>query len=261
MSHPKLVQYGRLVALNLAASLVLAACGGYAPPSVLSVAEAVLRSSGVQAEGQPAAGAVTPTTPSTPVQTSTSPAGVQENTAPESTLAESATGASAAGGSAAVEGAAAPVALLIPAIHLGAEVTPISEELSPANEAIITEWDVPLDTAGWAANSAEAGSQGNMILVGQQALGLALFRPLALGEAAVGQEILVSAANGVTYLYRIIEVSPPIPAIGASVEEAAQAAAYLAPSDIGRLTLVSGWPADVTTHRLFVVAEYVGEAP
>ena len=256
VSHRKPVRYGWLLALNLAASLIFAACGGYAPPNVFSVMDAALRS-GVQDESEPETGAVTPTPLPAPAQPSAPQAGVQQDPASESTLAESATVEGAA-----VEGAAAaPVALLIPAIHLGAEVTPMMGELSPANDAIITEWDVPLDTVGWAATSAEAGSQGNVILIGQQALGSALFRPLALGEAAVGQEIYLSAADGVTHLYRIIEVSPPIPAIGATVEEAAQAAAYLAPSATGRLTLVSGWPADVTTHRLFVAAEYVGEAP
>lgn len=240
LSHPKLVRYGWLLTLNLAVSLIFAACGGYAPPSVFSITDALLRS-GAQDESLSEAAAVTPTP--LPAQTQTA---APESPSTQSALVESA--------------AAIPVALLIPAIHLGAEVTPMSGELSPANSAIITDWDMPLDTVGWAVNSAEAGSQGNVILIGQQALGAALFRPLALGEAAVGQEIRLSAANGVTYLYRITEVSPPIPAIGATVEEAAQAAAYLAPSDMGRLTLVSGWPADVTTHRLFVVAEYLGDA-
>ena len=121
--------------------------------------------------------------------------------------------------------------------------------------------DVPLDTLGWAVNSAAAGTPGNVIIAGHQALGAELFRPLALGEVSVGQEIDLLGDDGITYAYRVSEVSPPIPAIGATAAEIAQAAAYLAPSDDARLTLLSGWPADTTTHRLFVVAEYTGKTP
>jgi hypothetical protein len=82
-----------------------------------------------------------------------------------------------------------------------------------------------------------------------------------LGEVAVGQDILLQAADGAVHLYRVAEVSAPIPAIGATAGEQAAAAAYLAPTEGPLLTLVSGWPADTTTHRLFVVADYVGPQP
>jgi sortase (surface protein transpeptidase) len=149
----------------------------------------------------------------------------------------------------------------MPAIDLGAEVTPMGWDLVMDGDRITTRWVVPLDTVGWAVNSAEAGALGNVVIVGHQALGDALFRPLALGEVAPGQEIRLQAADGTTHLYQVIEVSPPLPAIGATAEETARSAAYLAPSTDARLTLVSGWPADTTTHRVFVVAEYTGVAP
>jgi sortase (surface protein transpeptidase) len=151
--------------------------------------------------------------------------------------------------------------LSIPAAGLEAEVTPMGWELVLQDGVVTTRWVVPLDTLGWAVNSAEPGSDGNVVIIGHQALGAALFRPLALGEVSIGQEIRVQGADGATYLYRVSEVSPPIPAIGATPEEQAQSAAYLAPTAAARLTLVSGWPADITTHRLFVVAEYAGEVP
>ena len=129
------------------------------------------------------------------------------------------------------------------------------------DDQVSTRWVVPEQTLGWAVNSAGAGEPGNVIIVGHQAVGAAIFRPLALGDVTVGQEIQLQAANGITYRYQITDVSDPIPAIGASAEELALAATYLAPTTDARLTLVSGWPADATTHRVFAVAEYVGVQP
>jgi hypothetical protein len=151
-----------------------------------------------------------------------------------------------------------PVALAIPAVGLQAQVTPMGWEPALIDNQVTTRWIVPEQTLGWAVNSAGAGEVGNVIIVGHQALGAALFRPLALGEVTVGQEIQLQASDGTTHLYRVVEVSTPITAIGATADELAQAAAFLAPAASARLTLVSGWPADATTHRLFVVAEYIG---
>jgi sortase (surface protein transpeptidase) len=156
---------------------------------------------------------------------------------------------------------AIPVALTIAAIDLGAEVTPMGWELAMDGDQITTRWVVPLETLGWAVNSATAGAPGNVVILGHQALGDALLRPLALGEVLPGQEIRLQATDGTTHLYTVSEVSPPIPAIGATAEENARSAAYLAPASTARLTLVSGWPADTTTHRVFVVADYTGVAP
>ncbi len=61
------------------------------------------------------------------------------------------------------------------------------------------------------------------------------------------------------YHYRIVEVSAPLPMIGATPDEAEQALVYVAPVNRARLTLITGWPVDVSTHRLFVVADFVGE--
>lgn len=247
MSHPKRVRSGALLALGAAMSLMLAACANYGPPNAFSVAYSVARSGGAGSADQPRVAAVTPTQIPTP-----EPAVVQPPVSQASS--DQASGA-------AEELAGTPVELSIPAINLTADVTPMGWELAVSGDTVTTRWAVPLDTLGWAVNSAEAGSQGNVVIIGQQALGSALFRPLALGEVAVGQEVRLLAANGVTHLYRVSEVSPPLPAVGATAEETAQAAAYLAPADTGHLTLVSGWPVDVTTHRLFVVAEYAGRAP
>lgn len=240
----------RLLVLLLLGSFGLSACQGYGPVSPALVAEKVLLngSPGVAATAAPAPTASPAATPAA------TPAAAQP-----------ATPAAEAGVVAALTTAdypsRMPVSLAIPAAGLQAQVTPMGWEPVLINDQVTTRWVVPEQTLGWAVNSAAAGEPGNAIVVGHQALGATLFRPLALGEVAVGQEVQLQAADGTVHLYRVTEVSEPITAIGATALEDTQAASYLAPTTSARLTLVSGWPADVTTHRVFVVAEYVGVQP
>lgn len=157
--------------------------------------------------------------------------------------------------------AAAPVAVSIDAIHLQAPVKPMQWEIVMLDNQRTTQWVVPADAAGWDVTSADAGRAGNLILAGFQSKGAAVFGPLVHGLVQVGQEVDVQRADGATVRYRIKEVSPPLPVIGFTPAEQAQAEAYLAPTRKPQLTLVTGWPADIGTHRLFVVAELIGGAP
>ena len=247
---------------------MLAACQGYGPISPLLVVEKALldgsSGSGAQQAADPTtaaeaaapapavAGAAEAAVTVTPTVTPTASA-VETDTAPAEGVVAAVTTAEYS--------PTMPVGLAIPAVDLQAQVTPMGWEPVLIDNQVSTRWVVPEQTLGWAVNSAGAGEQGNVIIVGHQAMGAALFRPLALGEVTVGQEIQLQAADGVTYRYQVTAVSDPIPAIGASADELALAATYLAPSADARLTLVSGWPADATTHRIFVVAAYIGVQP
>ncbi len=154
----------------------------------------------------------------------------------------------------------APVSLAIPELDLEIPVAQMGWEPTTQAGQRTTRWVVPEDAAGWAVNSAGAGAAGNTVIAGHQARGAALFAPIALGDVAVGQTIELTGENGDVFTYRVVEVSEPIPVIGATDEENAQSAAYMAPATSGLLTLISGWPVDTTTHRVFVVAELVGAA-
>ena len=263
----------RLLAVILLSSFTLAACQGYGPISPLLVVEKVLlngsSNSSTQAASNPAAAstiaaeaAAQPTPAAAAPDTEQT---AQTGATPTATLAQTGTVPAVEGVVAAMTTAgyspAMPVALSIPAVDLQVQVTPMGWEPVLIDDQVSTRWVVPEQTVGWAVSSAGAGEPGNVIIVGHQAVGAALFRPLALGEVVAGQEILLQSADGVQHLYRVTAVSDPIPAIGASADELVQAAAYLAPTTDARLTLVSGWPADATTHRVFVVAEYVGVQP
>lgn len=149
----------------------------------------------------------------------------------------------------------APVKLAIPAIDMDVEITPTGWQVIERNGVRTTEWVTPENSAGWHVNSAGAGEEGNTIISGHQATGAAVFAPIALEEVVAGQEIVVTGADGAERRYTVTEVSKPLPIDSTSQAELDQIAAYLAPSDTARLTLITGWPTFTTSHRIFVVAK------
>lgn len=153
-----------------------------------------------------------------------------------------------------------PVSLRIAELGMEVPVAPMGWEPALVGEKTTTVWVVPERTAGWMPNTAGAGEPGNVVIAGHQAQGDAVFAPLALGEILPGQTIEVTSEDGRSFDYKVMEVSDPIPVLGATEADDARAADYVAPSTTARLTLVSGWPGDTTTHRIFVVAELVGPA-
>lgn len=191
---------------------------------------------------------------------------------PEATAPSAANPTASAGGAAAtsVEGelvqipplepdeTTGPVRLQIPAINLDVPVIAMGWRLETVEGQRTTVWDVPTDEAGWHMNSAGAGGNGNTIISGRQVGGAAVFAPLALGSVSEEQEVLLTDGDGVVFVYRITEVTEPVPITGATPQQQAQAAAYFEPTDQAQLTLVTGWPEFTTTHRVFAVAEFVG---
>ncbi len=154
--------------------------------------------------------------------------------------------------------AAPPAKLEIPDLNLAIDVVPMSWEIVTVDGERTTVWTPPEDEAGWHVNSAGAGARGNVLISGRQADGAAIFAPLALGSVTPGQEILLTDADGLTFVYQVSEVSDPIAIAGATEEETAAAAAYQAQGDAAQLTLITGWPDFTTTHRIFVVADFLG---
>lgn len=151
-----------------------------------------------------------------------------------------------------------PVRVQIQEIGLDAPIIAMGWRVATVDGKRTTVWDVPLDKAGWHINSAGAGGLGNVVVSGRQVGGTAVFAPLALGSVAPGQEVLLTDGDGIIFVYRISEVTDPIPVTGATPDELARAATYFAPTDNARLTLVTGWPDFTTTHRIFAVADFAG---
>jgi sortase (surface protein transpeptidase) len=156
-----------------------------------------------------------------------------------------------------LEQALAPVRLQIPDIDLDLPVVAMGWHVANVDNQRTTVWTVPEAEVGWHVNSAGAGGAGNTVLSGRQTNG-GVFAPLALGAIEPGQFVHLTDADGLVFVYRISEVTQPIPIVGATPEEQQAAAAHLAPGDDARLTLVTGWPDFTTTHRIFAVADFVG---
>lgn len=151
-----------------------------------------------------------------------------------------------------------PVLLRIPVVSLELPITPMGWVVTEVNGQRTTQWIVPLETVGWHVNSGGAGGTGNTILSGHQSNGAAVFAPLALGDITVGQEVELVDEQGAVFVYRITEISEPIPIVGATEEDNALAQTYMGPTEVAQLTLITGWPDFTTTHRIFAIAEYVG---
>ncbi|MEM7130160.1 MAG: class F sortase [Chloroflexota bacterium] len=153
-----------------------------------------------------------------------------------------------------------PVLLEIPAIGLMATVTAMEWEIADVEGQRTTVWRVPEDSAGWHIDSAGVGAKGNIILSGHQQSGSAVFKPVALGSVTQGQKILLTNEAGDIFIYEVTQVSQPIPLEGTSAEQLEEANQYYASSSKPVLTLITGWPDFTTTHRIFVVAQFIGRS-
>jgi hypothetical protein len=151
-----------------------------------------------------------------------------------------------------------PEQLEIPELALALAVRPMGWTVEETDGGRTTQWEVPEDVVGWHVTSAGAGGAGRVVLSGHQAMGAAPFAPLAQGQIQPGQEILLTDSEGIIFIYRVTEVSEPVPLTGASPADVALASSYLEPTTEPVLTLLTGWPDFTTTHRLFVVAELAG---
>lgn len=154
-----------------------------------------------------------------------------------------------------------PVRLAIPAIGLDVAVAPMSWRIADVQGKRTTVWVLPDSAAGWHPNSAGAGAAGNLVISGHQLLGDAPFAQIALGEMAVGQEILVTDGDERVFVYRVTEVGEPVAISDDLAAEEAFAAALTSQQGEPRLTLISGWPDFSSTHRIYVVAAFVGAQP
>lgn len=152
-----------------------------------------------------------------------------------------------------------PVLLGIPALGLAWPVVPMGWTVSEANGQRSTRWVVPADEVGWHVNSGGAGSATTMLLSGHQAVGRAVFAPLALGEVKPDHELYVTDEAGQVFVYRVVEISEPIPLSGASADQNELIQRFTGPDDGAQVTLITGWPDFTTTHRLFVRAELIGK--
>ncbi len=150
-----------------------------------------------------------------------------------------------------------PTRIVAPAIGLDSPVVPVSWHVVDSDGGPRAVWDVAGNAAGWHANSAYPGHEGNVVLSGHNNVAGEVFRYLI--DLKEGDEIRLYVED-TPYPYRVAgkvlleEKDMP-------VEVRRQNAQWIAPTDYGRLTLVTCWPYSTYTHRLVVVALPAGTRP
>lgn len=158
----------------------------------------------------------------------------------------------------AVAEASPPARLRIPVVGMDVPVVAMTWQITVIGGIRTTQWTLPMEAAGWHVNSAPAGAVGNVVVSGHHLLGEAVFRPITLGDVTVGQEIYLEDEAGRVFVYRVREVTEPVPIEASLAQERALAEQYTSQRGEARLTLVTGWPDYAATHRIFVVADFLG---
>jgi LPXTG-site transpeptidase (sortase) family protein len=152
-----------------------------------------------------------------------------------------------------------PQRLVAPAIQLDTVVQPMGWSLKPESDgALVSRWDTVDYAAGWHINSAMPGTQGNAVFSGHNNIGGAVFRNLDKLKPGDAIEVWVDDEQPVTYLVDEVTI---VQETFASAEQRVRNAAMIAPTVDERLTLVSCWPAESNTHRVFVVARPSASQP
>ncbi|MFN8470795.1 MAG: sortase [Anaerolineae bacterium] len=154
-------------------------------------------------------------------------------------------------------GSEPPKRLIVPSLGIDTEVVPVGFKLVDENGELTREWETADYAAGYHEGSANPGENGNLVISGHNNIRGRVFR--LLERAKPGDAIYVDTASGRRYVYMVRE-QVIVPEAGVSDAKHRENARYLAQSDDARLTLVSCWPYWTNTHRVIVVAEFIGMA-
>jgi sortase A len=150
-----------------------------------------------------------------------------------------------------------PSYLEIPSLQLFTAVESMGWDRAISSDGeVYSRWDEIHFAAGWLQNSAAPGATGNVVLTGHNNVYGAVFRDL--WRLKPGEPVLVHAA-GQRYRYIVDQVIVR-PEVDVSDAQRAVTASYITQTADQRLTLVTCWPPNSNTHRVFVEAHLATEA-
>jgi len=141
------------------------------------------------------------------------------------------------------------VRVVAPAIELDSAVVVVGWVIQEGSTE--SEWEIASEAAGHHLGSAFPGEGGNVVLAGHHNIEGKVFRRVV--DLKPGDEVTLETADGASHTY-VVEENLILPEAGASDEERLANAAYIAPTDDERLTLVTCWPYWTNTHRVVVIA-------
>jgi len=143
-----------------------------------------------------------------------------------------------------------PTRITAPSIGLDVPVVVMGYRIVEIGGIRGTDWQVPLDAAGFHQGSAYPGHVGNTVISGHSSTGAEVFRHL--DSLAIG-DLVTLYVGDTAYHYRIAE-RHIVREQGASLDERRQNGRWIAPTEDERLTLVTCWPYPAVSHRLILVA-------
>jgi len=148
--------------------------------------------------------------------------------------------------------ASPPTRIVAPAIELDARVVPMGWEMVDQDGAMVSEWIVPKNAAGWHLNSALPGHEENVVLSGHHNIEGKVFRYVV--DLNPGDEITLYADDR-AYTYLVAE-KYILKEAGMPLSTRKKNAQWIMPSGDERLTLVTCWPYEWpgNSHRVIVVA-------
>lgn len=148
----------------------------------------------------------------------------------------------------------APPRLEIPKIGLSVGISEVIWRVVETNDGPLGIWDTVETGMAHHSDSARPGARGNVVLSGHSRGQGSLAQ---LSELVAGDQIMLAAEDGRSYIYRVIETLT-LPEVGATLAERRAHAQYMSPTADARLTLITCWPPWAYTHRLIVIARLEG---
>lgn len=143
-----------------------------------------------------------------------------------------------------------PTRIVLPSIGVDSPVTEVGWTIKKLGRRQVTEWEVADNAVGYHRDSAAPGEPGNMVMSGHNNTKGEVFRNL--NRIHTGDSITVYAGDN-EYRYVVTE-KVLLDEVGASAQQRARNAEWIAPTADERLTLVSCFPYSTNSKRLIVVA-------
>lgn len=144
-----------------------------------------------------------------------------------------------------------PDRIVIEKIGLNAPVMPVGQHPIQIGERVYSQWDVlDAQVAGWHQNSAPLGKAGNTVLNGHHNGNGEVFRYLIALEPG---DMIALESGEKRYLY-IVAQTMVLEEEGQTLATRQTNARWILPTSDERVTLITCWPPDASTHRLVIVA-------
>jgi sortase A len=150
---------------------------------------------------------------------------------------------------------AIPERIVIEKIGLNVPIVPVGQHPIRIAGQTYSQWNVPDErVAGWHENSAPLGVRGNTVLNGHHNVNGAVFHYLAVLEPG---DMITLESGGEQHLYVIAQMMV-LAEEGQPLATRRANARWILPTTDERVTLITCWPLEASTHRLVVIALSTG---